>query len=106
MSTTRIPTTLKSVSRGHRHGGSGRSTPVQPQDLRKLKRATTEEAGGRNELAWLLILDNLVYAGEAETRWLDQVETRLSREATRAPGPRTRHTAGLTDDRSTERALR
>jgi hypothetical protein len=106
MSTSRLPTTLKSVSRGHGHDGSSRSTPAHPQDLSKLKRATSEEAGGRNELAWLLVLDNLVYAGEAETRWLDQVETRLSREATRAPGARTRDTAGSPDDRSTERAPR
>jgi len=105
MSPSRIPT-LKDVSRVPGQSRSRRPTSGQPQDLSKLKRATSEEAGGRNELAWLLVLDNLVYAGEAETRWLDQVETRLSREATRAPGARTRETAGSPDDRSTERELR
>ena len=67
------------------------------QDLTKLKRATSDEAGGRatgqqNELAWLLVLDNLVYAAEAEIRWLDHVETRLAREATRAPEGHARNT--------------
>jgi len=81
------------------------------QDLTKLKRATSDEAGGRGpdqqkELAWLLVLDNLVYAAEAEIRWLDHVETRLAREATRAPEVRTRDTATSYDDRSSEGASR
>lgn len=41
----------------------------QPSDLRKLKRATAEEAGTRNELSWLLVLDNLVDAGTVESHW-------------------------------------
>jgi len=81
------------------------------QDLTKLKRATSDEAGGRGpdeqkELAWLLVLDNLVYAAEAEIRWLDHVETRLARQATRAPKARTRDTASSYDDRSTKGASR
>jgi DNA-binding PadR family transcriptional regulator len=81
------------------------------QDLTKLKRAAPEEARGRapverNELSWLLVLDNLVYAAEAEVRWLDHVETRLAREATRAPEARTRDTATSQDERSTEHAQR
>jgi DNA-binding PadR family transcriptional regulator len=55
------------------------------QDLTKLKRATSDEAGGRNELAWLLVLDNLVFATEAEARWLDHVETRLARAERQRP---------------------
>lgn len=81
------------------------------QDLTKLKRTTSDEAGRstngqRNELAWLLVLDNLVYAAEAEVRWLDHVETRLAREATRAPEARTRDTALVYGDRSSEGASR
>jgi len=81
------------------------------QDLTKLKRATSDEAGGQgpgqqSELAWLLVLDNLVYAAEAEIRWLDHVESRLARQATRAPEGRTRDTASLYDDRSSEGASR
>ena len=81
------------------------------QDLTRLKRATSDEAGGRgpdqrNELAWLLVLDNLVFAAEAEIRWLDHVETRLAREATRAPEARTRDTESSYADRSTKGASR
>jgi DNA-binding PadR family transcriptional regulator len=72
------------------------------QDLTKLKRATSEETGGPNELAWLLVLDNLVYAAEAEIRWLDHVETRLARGVEHAPEARTRDTARVDDDRSIE----
>ncbi|GAA2738062.1 helix-turn-helix transcriptional regulator [Pedococcus aerophilus] len=58
------------------------------QDLTRLKqRATTslesDEASGSVDLAWLLVLENLIYAGEAEVRWLDHVEARLIREASR-----------------------
>ena len=81
------------------------------QDLTKLKRATSGEAGGRgpdqrNELAWLLVLDNLVYAAEAEIRWLDHVESRLARVATRAPEALTRDTESSYEDRSTKGASR
>ena len=81
------------------------------QDLTKLKRSTSDGTGGRgpgqeNELAWLLVLDNLVYAAEAEIRWLDHVESRLAREATRAPEARSRDTARVYDDRFPEGASR
>ena len=76
------------------------------QDLTKLKRATSDEAGGRNELAWLLVLDNLVYAAEAEIRWLDHVETRLARESMRAPEAHTGDTETSFGNRSTKGASR
>jgi hypothetical protein len=79
-----------------------RETDVQ--DLSRLKGATSAEAGGRNELAWLLVLDNLVYAGDAESRWLDHVGTRLARGATRQPQVRNRLTARSHNASSTARA--
>ena len=77
------------------------------QALTKLKRGTPDEAGGRaldeqKDLAWLLVLDNLVYAAEAEIRWLDHVETRLARQAMRPPKASPRDTAGSYGDRSSE----
>jgi DNA-binding PadR family transcriptional regulator len=39
----------------------------------------------REDLAWLLVLDNLVFAAEAEIRWLDHVEQRLARTERAAP---------------------
>jgi DNA-binding PadR family transcriptional regulator len=48
--------------------------------LRSLQqtRYTGETAGGPEELAWSLVMDSMLYAAEAETRWLDHVEQRLS----------------------------
>ncbi|MFL6098947.1 MAG: PadR family transcriptional regulator [Actinomycetales bacterium] len=48
----------------------------QLQDLTRLK----QQADDRKDLAWLLVLDNLVFAAEAEVRWLDHVEARLVRD--------------------------
>jgi DNA-binding PadR family transcriptional regulator len=52
------------------------------QDYTRLKaRALTamaEESAGGNELAWLLVLDQLIFQTEAEVRWLDHCETRLA----------------------------
>ncbi len=36
---------------------------------------------GQEDMAWLLVLDSLVFAAEAEIRWLDHVEQRLARLA-------------------------
>lgn len=36
-------------------------------------------AHSSEELAWSLVLDNLIFVAEAELRWLDHVETRLVR---------------------------
>jgi DNA-binding PadR family transcriptional regulator len=47
------------------------------QDLTRLKQRATD----LDDLAWLLVLDNLVFAAEAEVRWLDHVEARLLRSA-------------------------
>ena len=47
------------------------------QELTKLKR----RAADADDLAWSLVLDHLVFGAEAEVRWLDHVESRLSRRA-------------------------
>jgi DNA-binding PadR family transcriptional regulator len=54
------------------------------QDLTRLKQRATET----DDLAWLLVLDRLVFAAEAEVRWLDHVEARLLRRALEAVDPR------------------
>jgi DNA-binding PadR family transcriptional regulator len=45
------------------------------QDVTRLKAAA--EAGG--DLAWVMMLDALVFQAEAEARWLDMCEARLAR---------------------------
>ncbi|MGW6917218.1 PadR family transcriptional regulator [Kitasatospora sp. NPDC054939] len=59
------------------------------QDYTRLKgRALAGEAApgsagkdGASELAWLLVLDQLIFQTEAEIRWLDHCETRLAQQA-------------------------
>ena len=55
------------------------------QDLTRLKQRATAE----DDLAWLLVLEHLVFTAEAEVRWLDHVESRLLRRARTAPAPST-----------------
>ncbi|WP_327680457.1 PadR family transcriptional regulator [Kitasatospora sp. NBC_00458] len=57
------------------------------QDYTRLKAralAGTEAAGHDTagaDLAWLLVLEQLIFQTEAEVRWLDHCETRLARRA-------------------------
>jgi len=54
------------------------------QDYTRLKtRAETGAAG--DDLAWAMVLDSLVFAAEAEVRWLDACEERLARHRAGAP---------------------
>lgn len=53
------------------------------QDYTRLKR----EASG--DLAWSLVLDSLVFATEAELRWLDHVEASVLRAARPGTSPQT-----------------
>jgi len=57
------------------------------QELTVLKPRAAEAAraeGAAGELAWLLVLDSLVFQAEAEIRWLDHCEARLARAASDA----------------------
>ena len=51
------------------------------QELTRLKRRADDSA----DLAWLLVLDALVFQAEAEIRWLDHCESRVARAATTRP---------------------
>jgi DNA-binding PadR family transcriptional regulator len=42
-------------------------------------RNSTDTPESAEELAWLLVLDSLIFAVEAEVRWLDHSEARLAR---------------------------
>lgn len=50
------------------------ATMTHLRDLTRLKRGAAGE-----DLAWELVLESLVFADEAEIRWLDHVEARISR---------------------------
>ncbi|MEL7976705.1 PadR family transcriptional regulator [Isoptericola sp. F-RaC21] len=50
------------------------------RDYTLLKRDAADDPDG---LAWSLVLDSLVFAAEAEVRWLDHVESTVARAAAR-----------------------
>jgi len=70
-------------------------TRLKRESLGRAEGAAEGPATGENGLAWLLVLENLVFTAEAEVRWLDHVETMLARRprrpasAARADGPTT-----------------
>jgi len=62
------------------------ATMAALQDYTRLKRQPATPTGdGQAELAWGLVLDSLVFAAEAEIRWLDHCEARLRRAAVDRP---------------------
>ncbi|MEQ7127446.1 PadR family transcriptional regulator [Actinopolymorpha sp. B11F2] len=66
--------------------GQRRATMTALQDYTRLKRTAEDStaAGGQVDpagLGWGLVLDSLVFAAEAEIRWLDHCEARVRRAA-------------------------
>ena len=49
------------------------------QELTRLKRGS-----GPDELSWLLVVESMIFAAEAEIRWLDHCESMLTRHRGRA----------------------
>ena len=50
------------------------------QELTRSKNAT-DDPESAEQLAWLLVIDSMIFAAESEVRWLDHSETRLARAA-------------------------
>jgi Virulence activator alpha C-term len=73
------------------------------QDYARLKaRADTDDP---HEHAWLLVLNSLVFAADAEIRWLDHCEARLARVAANKAG-RTARALDAEIDVTDEKAAR
>lgn len=53
------------------------------QELTRLKLSADEA----DDTAWLLVLDSMIFRAEAEVRWLDHSEVRLSRRPAEPPAP-------------------
>ena len=49
--------------------------------IRTLQEYTRAREAAQDDLSWLLVADSLIFAAEAEIRWLDHCETRLARAA-------------------------
>ncbi|WP_419996628.1 PadR family transcriptional regulator [Streptomyces boninensis] len=67
------------AQRAHTIGAMQDYTRLKAQALTTLERP---EAGS-DDLAWLLVLEQLIFQAEAEARWLDHSESRLVRMAQR-----------------------
>ncbi|WP_371791421.1 PadR family transcriptional regulator [Streptomyces sp. NBC_01471] len=62
-----------------------RHTVKAMQDYTRLKaQALDTTPANRDEVAWLLVLEQLIFQAEAEARWLDHCESRLVRLAAAA----------------------
>ncbi|MCM2412999.1 MULTISPECIES: PadR family transcriptional regulator [unclassified Streptomyces] len=79
---------IRAVIQSQRH-----HTVKAMQDYTRLKaQALTDVPANRDEVAWLLVLEQLIFQAEAEARWLDHCESRLVRLAEAAatePEPNT-----------------
>jgi DNA-binding PadR family transcriptional regulator len=78
------------------------------QDLTRLKKHAGDQAkddAGGADIAWLLVLENLVFSAEAEVRWLDHVEAMLARQASEPRRPMADASVG-SDDIKLGRAAR
>jgi DNA-binding PadR family transcriptional regulator len=73
-----IAVTLPGVDIAHVIQVQRTSTLRTLQELTRTKNAT-DNPESSEELAWLLVVDSLIFAAEAEVRWLDHSETRLAR---------------------------
>jgi len=68
--------------------GQRRHSMKALQDYTRLKgQALTADTGAEKDLAWLLVLEQLIFQTEAEIRWLDHCETRLAQYAERPAAP-------------------
>jgi DNA-binding PadR family transcriptional regulator len=55
-------------------------TRLKAQALIAVESSSDQESGrGRDDVAWLLVLEQLIFQTEAEARWLDHSESRLVR---------------------------
>lgn len=68
---------IRAVIQSQRH-----HTVKAMQDYTRLKaQALVDVPTNRDEVAWLLVLEQLIFQAEAEARWLDHCESRLVRLA-------------------------
>ena len=55
--------------------------------VQALQQYTRLKNTSDDDLSWLLVIDSLIFAAEAEVRWLDHCETRLARHRVRPSRP-------------------
>lgn len=73
-----VAVTLPGVNIGHVIQVQRAATLRTLQELTTTKNATGDPESSE-DLAWLLVVDSLIFSAEAEVRWLDHSEARLAR---------------------------
>lgn len=73
-----VAATLPGVDVGQVIQTQRRASLAQLQELNRAKYAGSDP-DGPEELAWSLVVDSMIFAAEAEVRWLDHTEQRLAR---------------------------
>ena len=76
-----LAVTVSGVDIGHLIQQQRAATMASLQDYTRLKRSGAPGSQAPADLGWSLVLDSLVFAAEAEIRWLDHCESRLRRAA-------------------------
>lgn len=90
---------IRAVIQSQRH-----HTVKAMQDYTRLKaQALVDIPTNRDEVAWLLVLEQLIFQAEAEARWLDHCESRLVRLAEAAATEPEQNTAARGPARATTR---
>jgi DNA-binding PadR family transcriptional regulator len=72
-----LAATLPGVDVGEVIQRQRRASLAQLQELNRAKYAGSDP-DGPEELAWSLVVDSMIFAAEAEVRWLDHTEQRLA----------------------------
>lgn len=73
------------------------ATLTHLRDLTRLK-SRAGDAPNAHDLAWLLVLESLLFSAEAEVRWLDHVESTLRRMPAVTASPQRGAGASAADD--------
>lgn len=80
-----LAVTVPGVDVGAVIQGQRSATMAALQDYTRLKRDAQARQGDPAGMAWSLVIDSLVFAAEAEIRWLDHCEARLRRAGRERP---------------------
>ncbi|MBQ1444987.1 MAG: PadR family transcriptional regulator [Renibacterium sp.] len=67
------------------------------QDYTKARRDSAADAA-ETDVAWLLVLDSLIFSTEAEVRWLDHCESRVVRSASARKSAPDRRKAAMPEE--------
>ena len=82
-----LAVTVPGRRRRHRHPAAAQRDHDGAAGLHPAQAQPPASACEPADLAWSLVLDSLVFAAEAEVRWLDHCEARLRRAARGAARP-------------------